>query len=377
MKKIRPKKIKTDQTVAPVATVSLDRVMIIAGLVLVFSLTALSLYLWQPTWLFPAAEVTPPLAAETVTEPSLEEVCWDCVSDPLSGMVLPEAETEGRPWAVMIDNYVGARPTVGVGAATLVYEAPVEGGVTRLMAVIRAQDLPAAIGPVRSARPYFLKWAQELGATYVHVGGSPDALALAKKLGSQDLNEFYQGAYFWRANDRPAPHNVLTSQEKLESYRQSLSQEKDDFFLAQESYFEPYQFKESLVNQLRLASEIRVKYSEGYNVSWRYLPATNSYQRYLETGPHQEADGGLIIVDNLIFPLRTFKIVDDDLRLELIPQNSGTALLCQDGACEWGSWKQTDLSRRWRFYKKDGTEFVFNIGKTWISLISRLDDVQY
>ena len=371
MKKIRPKKIKTDKTVAPVATVSLDRFMIIAGLVLVFSLTALSLYLWQPTWLFPVAEVTPPLVEEIIIEPISEPVCLDCVSDPLSGAVLPKAETEGRPWAVMIDNYVGARPTVGVSAATIVYEAPVEGGVTRLMAVIRAQDLPATIGPVRSARPYFLKWAQELGATYVHVGGSPEALALAKKLGSQDLNEFYQGAYFWRANDRPAPHNILTSQEKLKSYRESLGQEKDDFYLA------PYQFKESLIDELRLGSEIRVKYSEGYNVSWDYLPVTNSYQRYLETGPHQEADGGLITVNNLIFPLRTFKIVDDDLRLELIPQTGGTALLCQDGACEWGSWKQTDPLQRWRFYKKDGTEFVFNIGKTWISLISRLDNVQY
>lgn len=377
MKKLTPKKTITDKTVAPSATVKLERVMIIAGIVLVFSLTALSLYLWQPTWLFPVEETVPTPPIATTTAPVVEDVCLDCVSDPISGELLPEDQTLGRPWAIMIDNYLGARPTVGINQAAIVYEAPVEGGVTRLLAVFRAQNLPNEVGPVRSARPYFVNWAKDLGASYVHVGGSPEALDLAKSLGSQDINEFYKGVYFWRANDRQAPHNVLTSKEKLETYRKELGETEGSFSLLKETYFKPYEFKENIINETRLASTVAVKYSAGYNISWHYEPKNNTYQRFLETGPHTEADGSLIKVDNLIFPLRTFKVVDKDLRLEIIPQKSGTALLCQDGACEWGTWKQGSSSERWRFYKKDGTEFVFNIGKTWISLISRLEDVQY
>jgi len=377
MKKLKPNRIENKQTVASSATVRLNRAMIAAALLLVVSLTALSLYLWQPTWLFPIEEQAPVTPPATTTPPLIEETCLDCEIHPLSGLLMKESETRGRPWAVMIDNYVSARPSAGLSSATLVYEAPVEGGVTRLMAVFNSQDLPAEIGPVRSARPYFLKWAQELGATYVHVGGSPEALALAKNLGVNDVNEFYQGSYFWRANNRPAPHNVLTSKEKLDSYRQDLIINEEDFSLLDQNYFSPYQFEDLLATEINSSSLVKVKYSEGYNVSWRYLSDTSTYQRYLENGPHQEADGSLIMVDNLIFPLRAFKVIDDDLRVELIAQSGGTALLCQNGTCDWGSWKQNNSSERWRFYEKDGSEFVFKPGKTWISVINHLEDVQY
>lgn len=377
MKKKRLNKIEKKETVASSATVNLNRAIIIAALFLLTSLTALSLYLWQPVWLFPIEELTTPEPLVIITPPLVEEICLDCKVHPLSGQLMEESETHGRPWALMIDNYVGARPSVGLSAATLVYEAPVEGGVTRLMAIFKAQDLPAEIGPIRSARPYFLKWAQELGATYVHVGGSEEALVLAKNLGLNDVNEFYQGAYFWRSKNRPAPHNILTSKEKLDSYRQDLKLDEEDFSLLKQNYFTPYQFEDLPATEISSSSLVKVKYSEGYNVSWHYSPETNTYQRYLENSPHQEADGSLIVVDNLVFPVRAFKVIDDDLRLALIPQNSGTALLCQNGVCNWGNWKQNNSSERWRFYKKDESEFVFKPGKTWISIISRLEDVQY
>jgi hypothetical protein len=98
----------------------------------------------------------------------------------------------------MIDNSVFARPPSALSRAGLVYEAEVEGNATRLMAIFSSGKDLNEIGPVRSARPYFIEWAKEFGAPYVHCGGSPEALAILAKGGIIDINEFYGGAYFWR-----------------------------------------------------------------------------------------------------------------------------------------------------------------------------------
>ncbi|HLC70188.1 MAG TPA: DUF3048 domain-containing protein, partial [Patescibacteria group bacterium] len=84
--------------------------------------------------------------------------------------------------AVMIDNHIDARPQSGLAVASVVYEVPVEGSITRFMALYDGDDLVEEVGPVRSARAYYLDWLSEYGdALYLHVGGSPEALNLIKK----------------------------------------------------------------------------------------------------------------------------------------------------------------------------------------------------
>ena len=80
------------------------------------------------------------------------------------------------PIAVMIDDHPDARPQVGLSSADVVWHAPAEGGIPRYMAVFHSH-IQTDIGPVRSARDYFVQWAAELGAVYAHSGGSPKALA--------------------------------------------------------------------------------------------------------------------------------------------------------------------------------------------------------
>ena len=79
-----------------------------------------------------------------------------------------------RPIAVMIDNHNLAWPQAGLNQAYMVYEIIVEGGETRLMALFKGVDLEK-IGPVRSARHYFIDYAMENDAIYVHFGQSPQA----------------------------------------------------------------------------------------------------------------------------------------------------------------------------------------------------------
>ena len=121
--------------------------------------------------------------------------------------------------AVMIDNFPGISQSCLGAGGSVVYEAPVEGANTRFMQVMSSDsDLPV-VGPVRSARSYYLDWLAEYGndALYMHCGGAPEALTLIKTRDIFDANEFYWGPYYWRDNKKIAPHNLFTGSEEWNS----------------------------------------------------------------------------------------------------------------------------------------------------------------
>ena len=129
----------------------------------------------------------------------------------LDGVQVPFEEAALQPFAVMVENSPDAWPLAGLAKANLVIEAPVEGSITRFLAVIDATTTVDQIGPVRSARPYFVDFANGLQAVYAHVGGSPEALSLIHVLSSfRNLDEFSSGKYFWRSSKRAMPHNTYT-----------------------------------------------------------------------------------------------------------------------------------------------------------------------
>lgn len=344
----------------------------ISLVILILSSLGLFIYLFQPDWFNFKINLNKEAKTETpVTEiaTTTNNVCVDCVKRYIDGvMVAPEFE-KAQLYAVMIDNFETARPQSGLSKASLVYEAPAEGGVTRYLAIFSPDSAPAEIGPVRSARAYFLNWAKELGAIYVHVGGSPEALELAKNLGTNDLNEFYKGSFFWRANNRTAPHNVLTSGEKLTSYQQLKSENVLEFT--------PWQFKEAATSTSVINSQINIKYPDGYAVYWQYDNALGEYTRYLNGAAHTDDSGANITAKNIVVHLTSFLVTDDKLRLEMSGSLSGQAVLCQDGQCTMGKWKKNSTSSRARYYYKSGEEFIFNAGTTWIEVIDDLQKISY
>ena len=127
-----------------------------------------------------------------------------------------------RPFAVMIDNHNQAWPQVGLQKAYMVYEAIAEGGETRLMAMFKGVDVEQ-IGPVRSSRHYFLDYAMENDAIYVHFGWSPQAQSDIKKYSINNINGIEEdGTTFWRTKKKSAPHNALTSTEKILKSAQNI-----------------------------------------------------------------------------------------------------------------------------------------------------------
>ncbi len=155
--------------------------------------------------------VQPP--AEDVTEPAAPESAP--YTAPLTGLAV-EAPVTQRPLAVMINNAPAARPQSGLSQADIVYEVLAEGGITRLIGIFQSQEGIEKIGPIRSIRPYLIRLGESYGGVLVHAGGSPEAYSIIQKQGKQDLDEIGNaGAFFWRAKDRKAPHNLYSSDEKL------------------------------------------------------------------------------------------------------------------------------------------------------------------
>ena len=181
-----------------------------------------------------------------------------------------------RPIAVMIDNHKAAMPQANLDKAYIVYEIIVEGGETRLMALYKGQDLDK-IGPVRSSRHYFLDYALENDAIYVHFGWSPQAKNDITKLGVDNINGISESSTsFWRVSDKYAPHNAVTSTEKIlqiakrKEYR-TTSKEKSVLNYV----VDPVELKSDID-----AQEVTIPYSTSNTVTYEYDKDQKRYIRY-------------------------------------------------------------------------------------------------
>lgn len=217
---------------------------------------------------------------------------------------LPEKKVQifqgtDRPIAVMIDNHSGAWPQANLNKAYLVYEIVVEGGETRLMALFKGQDLDK-IGPVRSSRHYFLDYALENDAIYVHHGWSPQAQSDISKLGVNNINGIQESSKnFWRVKDKYAPHNLFTSTAsileiaKRKGYETTSQKESVLNYVAYEyDLAEKYGKQEETdttntvenntdqTTEVLDATTITIPHSQLQTVKYEYNPETKTYTRY-------------------------------------------------------------------------------------------------
>jgi hypothetical protein len=276
------------------------------------------------------------------------------VAAALNGAWIPAAEAERaqrHPIAVMVDDQVAARPQSGLSDADLIYQAPAEGGIPRYMLVFQAGD-PPAVGPVRSSRRYFIGWAAEWRALYVHVGGAPNALRALRELHGDlvwDADEFRWGGdpgYLWRIPERFSPHNVYSSGEKLRALADRVG--------ADQPFTDPaWTFKEpaGMAERPRGGSivvpylENRITYSYD-RASNRYLRATSSEKLQKDAGTDRAiAPANVVVLFMGVAPLRDdgpSSTNEKKHRLEIDYIGQGRALVFRDGALVDATWSKAD-----------------------------------
>lgn len=277
------------------------------------------------------------------------------------------AHGHNYPVAVMIDNHSAARPQSGIQAASVVYEALVEGGITRLMAVYDQGEI-TQIGPVRSARPYFLQWLAEYDAAYAHAGGSPEALAGIRQDRVHDINAIGNAAKaFSRDRSRPAPHNLYTT-----SFAMFLATEANELKYS-DADITPWTFGTTLVagtpaktvtmnfSGSAKGSEVRYAYDSGRK-QWLRSQAGQAHNDRL-TSKH-------VGVTNLVIQRISNNIpVGEKGRLTMTVTGTGKAKVYQQGQVVDATWSKPDRESRTTFTLADGTPVTFLPGNTWIEVL--------
>jgi len=217
---------------------------------------------------------------QSVQEASQNDVEQKAEEPPVAPVVTKKVEIyqgTDRPIADMLDNHKSAQPHAGLNEAYAVYEIIVEGGESRLMAIFKGKDL-AKIGPIRSARHYFLDYALENDAIYVHYGWSPQAERDISKLNVQNVNGLvYSSKDFWRVKDKKAPHNAVTSTKNI----LTLAKDKKGYrTTSTEEAVLKYTVDEVKLENGVGADTIEIPYSKSNLVKYEYDAETQRYTRY-------------------------------------------------------------------------------------------------
>lgn len=284
---------------------------------------------------------------------------------PLDGQGLEEA-IELRPIAIMLGNNPSARPQYGMAEADLIYEFPAEGGITRFMAIYYHGQADK-IGPVRSARPYFIDRALDWNSVYVHVGQSPQAQVYFKENKVAHIDEFSNAKFFWREKNRKAPDNLFTSTELLRKRMVELDYERPSQLTS--FSFSPDAFTEIAEE----AFNLEINYPEKLNKAvFTYDPNDKLYLRFTGGKPHLDGETNKQLqAKNIIVQYVDTKVMDKEGRLKVNMFGQGKILAFSEGRVIEGTWEKNKLREPTYFYDSTGKPLTLNPGQTWIQLVDK------
>lgn len=299
-----------------------------------------------------------------------------------------------RPLLVMIENHENSRPQSGISTADVIYEAVAEGGITRTVNVYYCQD-GGQIGPIRSARTYFLDWASEYGENplYAHVGGAnkdgpADALGQIDEYGwgnYNDLNQFSIGfPTFWRDYNRlghetATEHTMYSTTNKLLEYaaKDRKLTTLDEEGTRWDKSFVPYQFKDDTPAASPNATNIHVEMWEGYKdyaIDWKYNKALNNYVRSNGGAVHMDKNTNKQLTAKTIVVLYMDESHADDgyeNNAHLLYENigKGKAVVFMDGKEIKANWSKKSRTGKTIITDTTGKEIQFNRGKLWFEIL--------
>jgi hypothetical protein len=295
------------------------------------------------------------------------------VPAPMTGRLVTADVAKRHAVAVMIDDHPDARPQSGFNDASVVWQAPAEGGIPRYMMVFQDR-VPPSVGPVRSARQYYIAWAAEWDAVYAHVGGSPQAMKTLREQGRGQLvynaDEFrWGGIYFHRTKDRFAPHNVYTSGKELFQLSRRLGAKNAEMKPA-------WKFAPDKLLSLRPKGGTITTVYPWNTVTYRYDRLTNTYRRSVSSEKKQidRGRGKPVAPKNVIVMSMSFGPLNDGSkkhRLEAQFIGQGTAWIATNGKTIKGTWKKTSMTSPTRFYDKNGKQVILTVGQTFVQVMPK------
>lgn len=284
-----------------------------------------------------------------------------------------DVSSKTRPFAVMINNLSTARVYhTGLQNAYLVYEIVVEGGITRYMALFK-DNYPEVVGSVRSARHYYLDYALENDAYYVHWGWSPQAEEDIKTLGVNNISGLtYSKPYFFR-QDLPisSEHRGFVNLKEMTKLVSKIGYRADTN--------KPLLLKYS-VEDVDLSShedgisatKIDLKYSGSFVTNYVYDSNEKVYKQFVNDKEHTDYETKKqYTVKNIItYQVSNEGIADDNKgRQDLDNVGTGKGYFITDGKAMPITWEKKSRTEQTVYKYLDGTEITVNDGNTWIHIV--------
>ena len=288
----------------------------------------------------------------------------------LTGVEVADKETANRPaTCIMIENSPDARPQSGLGEAGVIYEAIAEGGITRFMAIFQEAQ-PQFIGPVRSVRMAYAELAKPYHCSIAHVGGSDNALQLIRNNSAfRDIDQFFNGNFYWRESTRYAPHNVYTSFEKLDALNTNKGYTSSEF-----TGFTRVKPDTNLETPEKPAKSIKIAMSSDlFSPVYTYNEETHKYARaHANGGAHYSVTRDGQLSQNSPDVVIAMKVNSYNRPgtpyADYTTTGSGDAYIFQAGGVIEGHWNRENVDAELRFIDNNGEDIPLARGQVWISL---------
>lgn len=305
----------------------------------------------------------------------------------LTGLPIEAEDILNRPLAVMLNNIKAGCPQSGIADAAIVYEAPVEGRITRLMAIYDDYTNLEKVGSIRSSRDYFVYFALEYDAIYAHFGqATPYVGELLNGPRVDNISGAVAGIKkpatntFYDESGRKAPHQKYLNSERLMKDIKKL----DYRTYLRADYTAKFQFEtEENPIDFTNAEDVTVIYPGGktsdrpngfsyVEARFEYNEEDKLYYRYQYGGEHiDELTGEQLAYNNVIFQYCHGEVRDDEdyLAFGCHGDEGMKVRLFTQGKMITGTWSKMTNDGPASYVDEEGNPMVLSPGKTWICII--------
>ncbi|MDD2627305.1 MAG: DUF3048 domain-containing protein [Clostridia bacterium] len=272
-----------------------------------------------------------------------------------------------RPIAIMIDNEQGSWPHAGLQDAYMIYEIIIEGGQSRMMALFKGKDT-TKIGPVRSSRHYFIKYALEHSAAYVHFGWSPQAERFINSNNVNNINgQVYDGNKFWR--EGTGYHTAFTN---IKNIKEIMKSKNYTNVASSESIYE-YSARPYDIEGGKEVEKINMLYSNYHRVAYVYNEEKQVFMRIQRGNPHMDrvTKEQYYAKNIIVMQANNYPIGDGSARQEVTTEGTGNGYYLTHGKAIEITWKKDSAKSKTYFYYPNGKEIVLNDGLTFVQVVPK------
>ena len=263
----------------------------------------------------------------------------------------------------IVENSKAARPQSGLNAADIVYETLAEGGTPRFIALFQSGDAQK-VGPIRSARSYFLDISKEYNLPFAHCGGSEEALNEIKSKSLMSMNEMTYSSTYWRDNERKAPHNLYTSTQKLRELVKTKNFIKTPTVKLK---FDKLYWDNDILPK---ASNVMLKINNLYDTNYTYEDGL--YLKSMDGVASANKEDKLpLAFQNIVVQITSIKTQVDGLHLNIALVGAGDGYVISNGKFVKMHWSKKNATSQTLLTDENGNDLPLSPGKTWWNIVDK------